>query len=207
MGHQEDWVVQQAQGIRHEGMLQHGVHQGVTSCYKEEMSRHRDMFAQLSEELSRYILESSNVPETPPAPPPPEDTSEPPDPSEYIKPRKRGECLQGENAQRPCPFVSCKHHLYLDVSPTGLITINSTVPVEQMENSCALDVADTKEPTLKEIGAMFNVTRERIRQIEAKGLRKLRGMSPKRRLELLDSLPEDPPVRPGAPTQPKPTLR
>src|SRR5262245_43072037 len=27
------------------------------------------------------------------------------------KPRTRADCVGGE---RPCPFVSCKHHLYLD---------------------------------------------------------------------------------------------
>ena len=35
-------------------------------------------------------------------------------------------------------------------------------------------LADGKERTLEEVGSAFNVTRERIRQIEAKALRKLR---------------------------------
>ena len=35
-------------------------------------------------------------------------------------------------------------------------------------------LADGKERTLEEVGSVFNVTRERIRQIEAKALRKLR---------------------------------
>ena len=35
-------------------------------------------------------------------------------------------------------------------------------------------LADNKERTLEEVGRQFNVTRERIRQIEEKALRKLR---------------------------------
>lgn len=35
-------------------------------------------------------------------------------------------------------------------------------------------LSDGRERTLEEVGSIFNVTRERIRQIEAKALRKLR---------------------------------
>lgn len=41
---------------------------------------------------------------------------------------------------------------------------------------------DGSERTLEEVGQSFNVTRERIRQIEAKALRKLRNSSRSRRL-------------------------
>jgi RNA polymerase primary sigma factor len=43
-------------------------------------------------------------------------------------------------------------------------------------------VGEDKEHTLEEVGHAFNVTRERIRQIEAKALRKLR--LPKRMAKL-----------------------
>ena len=42
---------------------------------------------------------------------------------------------------------------------------------------------DGKSRTLEEVGKEFNVTRERIRQIEAKALRKLRHPSRSRRLK------------------------
>ena len=88
----------------------------------------------------------------------------------YERPKKRGDCAQGP---RPCPYVSCKHNLYLDVSNTGSITFNFPhLEPEQMspDRSCALDLADRNGMTLEEIAAVTNLTRERIRQIEVRAL-------------------------------------
>lgn len=97
----------------------------------------------------------------------------------YTRPVTRGDCLQGENAQRPCPFVSCKHHLYLDVSPrTGAVKLNFPhMEVWDLHESCALDVAGRDGVTLDELGTVMNLTRERIRQLETRGLSKLRQLS------------------------------
>ena len=94
---------------------------------------------------------------------------------EVEKPRTREECANGA---RPCPFVSCKHHLYLDVSArTGAIKLNfPDLEVWDMNESCALDVADRGGTTLEEVGAIMNLTRERIRQVEVKGLAKLEAL-------------------------------
>jgi len=91
------------------------------------------------------------------------------------RPRVRAECTNGE---RPCPFVSCKHHLYLDVSArTGAIKLNfPDLEVWEMSETCALDVADRGGTTLEEVGAIMNLTRERIRQVEVKGLAKLAAL-------------------------------
>ena len=99
-----------------------------------------------------------------------------PDVEDVVKPTKRAECLEGE---RPCPFVSCKHHLYLDVSArTGAIKLNfPDLEVWEMTETCALDVADRGGTTLEEVGAIMNLTRERIRQVEVKGLAKLQALS------------------------------
>ena len=43
-------------------------------------------------------------------------------------------------------------------------------------------LADGRSRTLEELGREFNVTRERVRQIEAKALRKLRHPSRAKRL-------------------------
>jgi hypothetical protein len=98
-----------------------------------------------------------------------------PDVEDVERPRTRAECAEGE---RPCPFVSCQHHLYLDVSArTGAIKLNfPDLDVWQMSETCALDVADRGGTTLEEVGAIMNLTRERIRQVEVKGLAKLAAM-------------------------------
>lgn len=79
--------------------------------------------------------------------------------------------------ERPCPFVSCKYHLYLDVNPeTGSLKINfpEREPWELSE-TCALDVADRAGMTLEEVGQILNLTRERIRQIEVGSMRTVRA--------------------------------
>jgi hypothetical protein len=93
----------------------------------------------------------------------------------YYKPNARGECAEGA---RPCPYVSCKHHLFLDVSArTGAIKLNfPDLEVWEMNESCALDVADRGGTTLEDVGAIMNLTRERIRQVEVKALAKLQAL-------------------------------
>lgn len=96
--------------------------------------------------------------------------------TDYWKPRNRAECAEGP---RPCPFVSCKHHLFIDVSPrTGAIKLNfPDLEVWDLGESCALDVADRGGTTLEDVGAIMNLTRERIRQVEVKALAKLEALS------------------------------
>jgi hypothetical protein len=95
--------------------------------------------------------------------------------TDYYKPRARAECVDGP---RPCPYVSCKHHLYLDVSArTGAIKLNfPDLEVWDMNETCALDVADRGGTTLEDVGAIMNLTRERIRQVEVKALAKLEAL-------------------------------
>lgn len=95
------------------------------------------------------------------------------------RPKTRAECVQGPNALRPCPFVSCTQHLFLDVSPrSGAIKINFPgLEVHELAETCALDVADRGGVTLEDAGAAMNLTRERIRQLETKGMAQLKAMS------------------------------
>jgi hypothetical protein len=93
------------------------------------------------------------------------------------RPANRGACKE---EMRPCPYVSCKHHLYLDVNPeTGSIKLNfPDLEVWEMTETCSLDVADRGGITLEEVGAILNLTRERIRQVEVRGLLKLKMVGP-----------------------------
>ncbi len=95
---------------------------------------------------------------------------------EAARPRSRADCA---GSQRPCMFISCKHHLYLDVNPsTGSIKLNfPDKEVWELAETCALDVADRGGITLEEVGSIMNLTRERIRQVETRGLLKLRAVT------------------------------
>ena len=89
------------------------------------------------------------------------------------RPRTRAECV---GAERPCPWVSCRHHLYLDINPqTGSIKINfPDLEPWELTHSCALDVAERGMITLEECGEILNVTRERVRQLETRSLFQLK---------------------------------
>lgn len=70
----------------------------------------------------------------------------------------------------------CRHHLYLEVNPkTGRIRLNyPALEVWELEQTCSLDIADHGSSTLKEIGSIFNFTRQRVQQLETLGLRALK---------------------------------
>ena len=91
----------------------------------------------------------------------------------YERPKTRADCVDGP---RPCPWVSCKYHLYLDVKEeTQSIKLNFPhLEVWEMEQTCALDVAEQGGLTLEEVGHILNLTRERVRQVEVGGLEHLK---------------------------------
>lgn len=91
---------------------------------------------------------------------------------EHAKPRTREDC---HKMSRPCLYVSCRYHLYLDVNEeTGSVKLNfPDKEIWELQETCALDVAENGGVTLEEAGIIMNLTRERIRQIEISGMRKL----------------------------------
>ncbi len=92
-------------------------------------------------------------------------------PLNVIRPLRRADC---EGGVRPCPWVSCRHHLYLDVVRNGSMKLNFPhLEPWELEETCSLDVAAWGSKNLEEVGDLMNITRERTRQIEAMSLREL----------------------------------
>ena len=108
------------------------------------------------------------------------------------RPVERSKCVNGP---RPCPYVGCRYHLYLDVSRrTGSIKLNfPDLEVWELAVSCALDVADDGAATLEDVGAIMNVTRERIRQLEIDALARLAMLRDMRELRDLPETEESQP--------------
>lgn len=89
-----------------------------------------------------------------------------------------GDFLQDKEAPSPSEVASfqlLKEQL-MDV-------LNSLTPREAKVLKLRFGLEDGRARTLEEVGKEFNVTRERIRQIEAKALRKLRHPSRSKRLK------------------------
>jgi hypothetical protein len=85
-------------------------------------------------------------------------------PDYLMPPKTRSECLEGP---RPCPRLACRYHLWSEARPNAS---ERAFP----RQSCALDVAQRGGLTLKQVGRILRLTRERVRQIEASALSKLR---------------------------------
>ena len=94
-----------------------------------------------------------------------------PDTSKRRLPLTRAECPE----ERPCPYVTCKHHLAFDVDArNGSIKTNfPDREVDELAESCTLDVADAGGGTLEDVAEAMNLTRERVRQLETKALAKV----------------------------------
>ena len=81
-------------------------------------------------------------------------------------------------------IVQPEDDAYKDMLKTQLLSIiSSLTPREQKVIRMRYGLDDGRARTLEEVGREFKVTRERIRQIEAKALRKLRNPNRQRRLK------------------------
>ena len=79
----------------------------------------------------------------------------------------------------PCPPEAASQTLLKEQLADVLKTLT---PREEKVLRLRFGLEDGRPRTLEEVGKEFNVTRERIRQIEAKALRKLRHPSRSKKL-------------------------
>jgi hypothetical protein len=101
------------------------------------------------------------------------------------RPPNRSIC---ENGVRPCPYVSCRYHLYLDVRGDGVLRINFPErEPEELMASCALDMSEDGPRTLDQVAALMGMSKERARQIEASAFAKLRVALGSREYDDLDA--------------------
>lgn len=98
-----------------------------------------------------------------------------------VLPRTRGEC---KDEPRPCPYVTCRHHLLLDIARDGRLYVTRDMDeadedsvgdaLEQMPQTCALDVADRGGMFEEDVAGLLNLTRTHIADIETAAKRKIR---------------------------------
>ena len=89
-----------------------------------------------------------------------------------------GDFIPDEDALEPADAAS---HALLKELLNEVLT--SLTPREEKVLKLRFGLIDGRSRTLEEVGKEFNVTRERIRQIEAKALRKLRHPSRSKKLK------------------------
>ena len=85
-----------------------------------------------------------------------------------------------EDADAPAPQDAASLTLLKETLGNVL---DSLTPREEKVLRLRFGIEDGRTRTLEEVGKEFNVTRERIRQIEAKALRKLRHPSRSKKLK------------------------
>ena len=88
-----------------------------------------------------------------------------------------GDFIEDRNVTSPVDAV-----IQLNLKEQTQKVLKTLSPREEMVLKMRFGVGDGSEHTLEEVGQSFAVTRERIRQIESKALRKLRHPSRSQRL-------------------------
>jgi RNA polymerase primary sigma factor len=83
-----------------------------------------------------------------------------------------GDFIEDKNATSPIDSV-----IFTNLKDQTRKVLKTLTPREELVLKMRFGVGDGSEHTLEEVGRSFNVTRERIRQIESKALRKLRHPS------------------------------
>ena len=97
-----------------------------------------------------------------------------------------GDFIEDDKTQTPSDsvsFIMLDSVSFIMLKEQLLNVLDTLTPREEKVLRLRYGIDDGKPRTLEEVGKEFNVTRERIRQIEAKALRKLRHPSRSRKLK------------------------
>ncbi len=103
---------------------------------------------------------------------------------EKARPVTREDCAY---IPRPCPFLICPYNMVLDLdvgyihniqgrldASGNVLVYNPDKSFLEQTHSCTLDVAEAGPLTLEEVGEIFGITRERIRQLLERELKNLK---------------------------------
>jgi RNA polymerase primary sigma factor len=98
-----------------------------------------------------------------------------------------GDFVEDENAENPLDSS-----INQALSEATLEVLENLTPREEKVLRMRFGIGMNTDHTLEEVGKQFGVTRERIRQIEAKALRKLRHPSRAQKLKTFADSPDSP---------------
>ena len=88
------------------------------------------------------------------------------------RPVTRADC---RNSKRPCPWIGCRYHLMVDWLSEGKARlIFPFLGIQELKDTCALDVADRGGISREEIAQLMNISREMVRKIEESALTKIK---------------------------------
>ena len=98
-------------------------------------------------------------------------------------PKVYGDC---KNHPEPCPWIRCRYHMIWDRWQQIKLKGNAEIAqiLSSMPVTCCLDYAK-RDHSLEEVGKVLGITKERVRQIQDKALRKINRVKRKRD-ELID---------------------
>lgn len=94
-------------------------------------------------------------------------------PARHWRPATRADCVDGE---RPCPYVGCKHHLYLEVTPSAgaIMYRHGDRELWELEETCALDVADRGGEDVETVARLCGMAMRTTERTLAAALGKMR---------------------------------
>ncbi len=93
-------------------------------------------------------------------------------PDDWTRPTIRAQCPD----VRPCPFVGCRYHLYIDVDEDGQIKYNFPhMEPWELHHSCALDIAEKSSEMNSQIdiARITGISKNIIKKIEDSAIEKL----------------------------------